>query len=78
MSVDQVNAGFIDQLVRKRSLVRRNVITPVAAPMHGKYYHITWSLGPGREPVESNDVLRDRGWKHIETPIPLELEPAKF
>ena len=26
----------------------------------GSTYHITWSLGPGREAHESNDVLRDR------------------
>jgi hypothetical protein len=44
----------------------------------GSTYHITWSLGPGRKPVESNDVLRDRGWKEISNPIPIELEPARF
>ena len=44
----------------------------------GSTYHITWSLGPGRRARESNDVLRDRGWDHIEAPIPVELEPARF
>ena len=44
----------------------------------GSTYHITWSLGPGRQAIESNDVLRDRGWEHIPTPIPVELEPARF
>jgi hypothetical protein len=44
----------------------------------GSTYHITWSLGPGRKAVESNDVLRDRGWEHISAPIPIELEPARF
>ena len=44
----------------------------------GSTYHITWSLGPGRKARESNDVLRDRGWEHIPTPIPIELEPARF
>ena len=44
----------------------------------GSTYHITWSLGPGRKARESNDVLRDRGWDHIDTPIPVELEPARF
>src|SRR5205823_11902935 len=29
----------------------------------GSTYHITWSLGPGRRAIESNDVLRDRGWE---------------
>src|SRR5688500_12794669 len=44
----------------------------------GSTYHITWSLGPGRKARESNDVLRDRGWEHIDIPIPIELEPARF
>jgi hypothetical protein len=44
----------------------------------GSTYHITWSLGPGRRAVESNDVLRDQGWKRIADPIPIELEPARF
>ena len=44
----------------------------------GSTYHITWSLGPGREARESNDVLRDHGWKPIGAPIPVELEPARF
>jgi hypothetical protein len=44
----------------------------------GSTYHITWSLGPGRQARESNDLLRDRGWDYIEGPIPIELEPARF
>ena len=44
----------------------------------GSTYHITWSLGPGRKAKESNDVLRDQGWKHVDRPIPIEIEPAKF
>jgi hypothetical protein len=44
----------------------------------GSTYHITWSLGPGREARESNDVLRDLGWRPIDAPIPVELEPARF
>jgi len=44
----------------------------------GSTYHITWSLGPGRSARESNDVLREKGWKPIEAPIPVELEPARF
>jgi hypothetical protein len=44
----------------------------------GSTYHITWSLGPGRRARESNDVLRDRGWKPIEKPILVQLEPARF
>ena len=44
----------------------------------GSTYHITWSLGPDRRARESNDVLRDRGWEHIDAPIPVEIEPARF
>jgi len=44
----------------------------------GSTYHITWSLGAGRKEVESNDVLRDKGWTHIDRPIPIELQPARF
>jgi hypothetical protein len=44
----------------------------------GSTYHITWSLGPERKARESNDVLRDKGWEHLTTPIPVELEPARF
>ena len=44
----------------------------------GSTYHITWSLGPGRKARESNDVLRDQGWEHLDTPVDIELEPARF
>jgi len=44
----------------------------------GSTYHITWSLGPGRNARESNDVLRDQGWDFVEAPIPVELTPARF
>ena len=44
----------------------------------GSTYHITWSLGPGRRAIESNDLLRDRGWQPIDAPIPVEVEPARF
>ena len=44
----------------------------------GSTYHITWSLGPGRRARESNDVLRNHGWEHIDAPIPVDLAPARF
>ena len=44
----------------------------------GSTYHITWSLGPGRKAVESNEVLRDGGWQPIAQPIDIDLEPARF
>jgi hypothetical protein len=44
----------------------------------GSTYHITWSLGPERKARESNDVLRDKGWDYIETPLDIALIPARF
>src|SRR5438067_1679358 len=44
----------------------------------GSTYHITWSLGPGRKPRESNDVLRDKRWELLPVPVVIELEPARF
>ena len=44
----------------------------------GSTYHITWSLGPGREARESNELLRARGWQSIDSPVGIELEPARF
>ena len=44
----------------------------------GSTYHIPWSLGPGRRARESNDLLRTKGWRPIDAPIPVEIEPARF
>ena len=44
----------------------------------GSTYHNTWSLADGRRPVESNDVIRDHGWKEIDLPMPVKLQPASF
>lgn len=44
----------------------------------GSTFHITWSLGAGRNARESNDVLRQEGWKALLEPIGIELEPARF
>jgi hypothetical protein len=44
----------------------------------GSTYHITWSLGPERKAVESNDVLREQGWEPTAAPVEIELEPARF
>lgn len=46
----------------------------------GSTYHITWSLdrSRGREPKQSNDVLRERGWKPIPDAIPIRLHPSIF
>jgi hypothetical protein len=44
----------------------------------GSTYHITWSLGPGRNARESNDVLREQGWTAFEEPVAIQLKPARF
>lgn len=44
----------------------------------GSTYHITWSLEPGRHARESNDVLKQRGWKELDHPVPVTLTPARF
>lgn len=46
----------------------------------GSTYHITWSLdgAAGRRPVESNAVLRERGWEPVDGPILIRLEPASW
>jgi hypothetical protein len=41
----------------------------------GSTYHITWSLSPGREARESNDVIARRGWTALDRPVPVRLEP---
>lgn len=44
----------------------------------GGTYHITWSLGPGRRAVESNDVIAAGGWAPVDPPVPVRLQPARF
>jgi hypothetical protein len=44
----------------------------------GSTYHITWSLGPGRRARESNDVLRNQGWKPLPAASDVTLVPARF
>jgi hypothetical protein len=44
----------------------------------GSTYHLTWSLSPGRRAIESNDVIRKRGWERFEAPLAITLEPARF
>lgn len=41
----------------------------------GSTWHITWSLAPGREARESNDVIAAQGWERCD-PIPITLEPG--
>ena len=44
----------------------------------GGTYHITWSLGPMRKARESNDVIAAHGWRKLDEPVPVRLEPARF
>jgi len=44
----------------------------------GSTYHITWSLGPGRKAVESNDVIAHHGWTPIDPPVSIRLDPQRF
>ena len=43
----------------------------------GSTYHITWSLDPGRQARESNDVIAAYGWTSVE-PIQIRLIPDSF
>lgn len=44
----------------------------------GSFYHITWSLGPGRKARESNEVLARARWTMFDLPMPIVLHPARF
>jgi hypothetical protein len=44
----------------------------------GSTWHITWSLGAGRQAKESNDVIAKRGWEDFDEPIPVRLEPGRW
>jgi hypothetical protein len=44
----------------------------------GGTYHITWSLAPGRDAHESNQVIDGCGWQTLETPVAVRLIPARF
>ncbi|MCR0982104.1 hypothetical protein [Roseomonas populi] len=44
----------------------------------GSTWHVTWSLGPGRKPVESNDVIRQHRWTPLDHPREIRLQPAVF
>ena len=44
----------------------------------GGTYHITWSFEPGRNAVESNDVIRQHGWNAVDAPAAVRLQPAPW
>jgi hypothetical protein len=41
----------------------------------GGTFHITWSLAPGREARESNEVIAAHGWTPLTDPLPVRLLP---
>jgi hypothetical protein len=41
----------------------------------GGTFHITWSLGPGREAKESNEVIAERGWRRLNQAAAVRLIP---
>lgn len=44
----------------------------------GSTFHITWSLAEGRQAKESNDVIRDHGWRPLPEPVAVTLEPKAY
>lgn len=44
----------------------------------GSHYHLTWSLAKGRKAKESNDVIAQCGWRPVDPPIAIMLEPARW
>jgi hypothetical protein len=39
----------------------------------GSTWHVTWSLAPGRNAVESNEVIAQHGWQPLPGNIPIPL-----
>ena len=44
----------------------------------GGTFHVTWSLGPGREAKESNDVIAAQGWSPLESRPELAMTAAEW
>ncbi|CAN7488338.1 hypothetical protein LJR219_003351 [Phenylobacterium sp. LjRoot219] len=68
--------GVADDGQGVQALVVR--IDGATARPDGSTYHITWSLGPGREARESNAVIAQLGFTALPAPIPIRLEPKPF
>ena len=68
--------GIIDDDAGVEAMVVR--IDGTTRRPDGSTYHITWSLGKGRRAKESNDVIAKLGWRPIDPPIPISLEPQRF
>ncbi len=77
----QVDAKIVGQADDEDSLECLVVsIDGSTARPDGSTFHITWSLdgSKGRKARESNQLLKDRGWKPLEEAIPVMLHPARL
>lgn len=70
-----VIVGIADDGAGVQALVLE--IDGTSARPGGGDYHVTWSLAPGRKPVESNQVIREFGVQPLD-PIRIPLEPKFF
>ena len=68
--------GVADDGAGVQALVRGH--HPPAGDPDGSTWHITWSLAAGRRAVESNEVIRERGWTTSEVRHRVRLEPSIF
>ena len=70
--------GHVDDGVGLEAMVAR--VDGTTNRPDGGTFHITWSLDTvaGRKPVESNDVLRDRGWTAWDETVPITLTGAAW
>lgn len=44
----------------------------------GSHYHITWSLGQGRQAKDSNEVIKDIAWRTVDPAVGVALVPARW
>lgn len=68
--------GVADDLMGVQALVLQ--IGHTSARPGGGVYHITWSLGTGRKPVESNQVIARQGFTPVQPAIQVRLTPKFF
>ena len=71
-----VIVGTVDDGMGVQALVLK--IGGTSARPGGGVYHITWSLGTGRKPVESNHVIASQGFVPVQPGIRVQLVPTFF
>jgi len=67
--------GFVDDDAGVQALIV--AIDGATDRPDGSTTHITWSLAPGRQPVDSNTVIHEFGWRPVE-PVAIRLVPRFF